>query len=72
MYQLHAHLAKGIDTIEKLYHNENRFLGVPTGFMDFDHMTSGLQPGNLIIIAAPPSIGKTTLVLNMAQNIAIN
>lgn len=60
-----------IDAIEKLYHKQDRFLGVPTGFMDFDHMTSGLQPGNFIIIAARPSMGKTTLVLNMAQNIAI-
>lgn len=61
-----------IDAIEKLFHKENRFLGVPTGFMDFDHMTSGLQPGNFVIIAARPSMGKTTLVLNMAQNIAID
>ena len=61
-----------IDAIEKLYHKEERFLGVATGFMDFDHMTSGLQPGNFVIIAARPSMGKTTLVLNMAQNIAID
>ena len=61
-----------IDAIEKLFHKQERFLGVPTGFMDFDHMTSGLQPGNFIIIAARPSMGKTTLVLNMAQNIAID
>ena len=64
-------ITSSIDRIEKLFHKENRFLGVPTGFMDFDHMTSGLQPGNFIIIAARPSMGKTTLVLNMAQNIAI-
>ena len=61
-----------IDAIEKLFHKQERLLGVPTGFMDFDHMTSGLQPGNFIIIAARPSMGKTTLVLNMAQNIAID
>jgi len=61
-----------IDAIEKLFHKQERFLGVPTGFMDFDHMTSGLQPGNFVIIAARPSMGKTTLVLNMAQNIAID
>ena len=61
-----------VDAIEKLFHKEDQFLGVPTGFMDFDHMTSGLQPGNFIIIAARPSMGKTTLVLNMAQNIAID
>ncbi len=64
-------ITTSIDAIEKLYHKTDRFLGVPTGFMDFDHMTSGLQPGNLIIIAARPSMGKTTLVLNMAQNIAL-
>ncbi len=64
-------LTQSIDEIEKLFHKEERFLGVPTGFMDFDVMTSGLQPGNFIIIAARPSMGKTTLVLNMAQNIAL-
>ena len=64
-------ITTSIEAIEKLYHKADRFLGIPTGFMDFDHMTSGLQPGNLIIIAARPSMGKTTLVLNMAQNIAL-
>ena len=64
-------LKEGIDAVEKLYHKKERFLGVPTGFIDFDNMTSGLQPGNLIIIAARPSMGKSTLVLNMAQNIAL-
>ena len=65
-------VTSNIDAIEKLFHKEERFLGVPTGFMDFDHMTAGLQPGNFIIIAARPSMGKTTLVLNIAQNIAID
>ncbi len=65
-------ITSSIDAIEKLYHKSDRFLGVPTGFMDFDHMTAGLQPGNLIIIAARPSMGKTTLVLNMAQNVALD
>lgn len=64
-------LTQSIDEIEKLFHKDERFLGIPTGFMDFDVMTSGLQPGNFIIIAARPSMGKTTLVLNMAQNIAL-
>ena len=66
-----ALLTESLDAVERLYHKKTRFLGVPTGFMDFDHYTSGLQPGNLIIIAARPSMGKTTLVLNMAQNIAL-
>ena len=64
-------LNDSINAINDLLEQENKYLGLPTGFMDFDHYTSGLQPGNLIIIAARPSMGKTTLVLNMAQNIAI-
>ena len=69
---IQAIITSSIDAIEKLFHKQDRFLGVPTGFMDFDHMTAGLQPGNFIIIAARPGMGKTTLVLNMAQNIAID
>ncbi len=57
--------------IEELFHKQDQFVGIPTGFTDFDLMTSGLQRGDLIIIAARPSMGKSTLVLNMAQNIAI-
>ena len=72
MQHLRTQLVNSVDAVEKLYHKQDRFLGLPTGFMDFDHMTSGLQPGNLIIVASPPSMGKTTLVLNMAQNIAID
>ena len=68
---IHTLLTESLSAVERLYHKKSQFLGVPTGFMDFDHLTSGLQPGNLIIIAARPSMGKTTLVLNMAQNIAL-
>lgn len=58
--------------IESLYYKEEQILGVPTGFFHLDQMTSGLQPGDLSIIAARPSMGKSTLVLNIAQNIARN
>ena len=58
--------------IEELAQKGDQFIGIPTGFTDFDLMTSGLQRGDLIIIAARPSMGKSTLVLNMAQNIAID
>ena len=68
---IHSLLTESLSAVERLYHKKSRFLGVPTGFMDFDHLTSGLQPGNLIIIAARPSMGKTTLVLNIAQNVAL-
>ncbi len=64
-------LKQNIDTIEKLFHKKQRYLGVPTGFIHFDDLTSGLQPGTFIIIAARPSMGKSSLVLNIAQNIAI-
>jgi replicative DNA helicase len=57
--------------IEKRYEKKETITGVATGFSDFDRMTSGLQPGDLIILAARPSMGKTALALNMAQNAAI-
>ena len=58
--------------IEQLYRNEHKYTGIPTGFTDFDVLTSGLQRKDLIIIAARPSMGKTTLALNIAQHIAID
>src|SRR5215213_196421 len=56
-----------LETIEKLQARKELVTGVPTGFTDLDEMTSGLQPSDLVIIAARPSMGKTSLVLNMAQ-----
>ena len=61
-----------LEEIEKLYNKENQIVGMTTGFTDLDIMTAGLQRGDLIIIAARPSMGKSTLVLNIAQNIAID
>ena len=58
-----------LDTIEKLHARKELITGVPTGFTDLDEMTSGLQPSDLVIIAARPSMGKTSLVLNMAQHV---
>jgi replicative DNA helicase len=57
--------------LEKLYSEREMITGVPTGFTDLDRMTSGLQPGDLVIIAARPSMGKTSLALNMAQHVAV-
>ena len=63
-------LAQGsLETIEKLHARKELVTGVPTGFTDLDEMTSGLQPSDLVIIAARPSMGKTSLVLNMAQHV---
>lgn len=61
-----------IATIDKLYHNKASITGVPTGFYDFDRMTSGLQASDLVIVAARPSMGKSALAASMAENAAIN
>jgi replicative DNA helicase len=58
-----------LDTIEKLHARKELITGVPSGFVDLDEMTSGLQPADLIIVAARPSMGKTSLVLNIAQHV---
>src|ERR687890_2014237 len=56
--------------IEQLFEHKRLVTGVPTGFVDVDEMTRGLQPGDLVIIAARPSMGKTSLVLNISQYVA--
>ncbi|MBW2452356.1 MAG: replicative DNA helicase [Deltaproteobacteria bacterium] len=56
-----------IKTIEKLYDRKELITGVPTGFADLDNMTSGLQGGDLIIIAGRPSMGKTAFCLNLVE-----
>jgi replicative DNA helicase len=56
--------------IELLFEQKRLITGVPTGFVDLDTMTRGLQGGDLVIVAARPSMGKTSLVLNMAQHVA--
>lgn len=59
------------DNIQSVYGNDEKILGVPTGFPDLDQMTSGFQKGDLIILAARPSMGKTTLALNLATHAAV-
>ena len=65
-------LTKAVDRIETLFANDEPITGLSTGFTDLDRMTSGLQPADLIIIAGRPSMGKTTLAMNIAENVAIN
>lgn len=64
-------LAATTDRIDRLYHSKDAFTGVPTGFSSFDDMTSGLQRGDLVIIAGRPSMGKTTFAMNIAEHAAI-
>ncbi len=65
------YLAKTMDKIDTLFHSNNPITGMPTGYHDFDEMTSGLQPADLVIIAGRPSMGKTTFAMNIAEHAAI-
>ena len=59
-----------MDNIERASHNKGNVTGVATGFLDLDYRTAGMQPSDLILIAARPSMGKTAFVLNIAQYVA--
>ncbi|WP_397476330.1 replicative DNA helicase [Pusillimonas sp.] len=66
-------LSQVVERIDELYHREgdSDITGVPTGFGDLDRMTSGLQPGDLVIVAGRPSMGKTSLAMNIGEHVAI-
>ncbi len=65
-------LEKTFEKLENLYERKSGVTGIPTGFLDLDNLTSGLQPSDLVIIAARPGMGKTTLALNMASHMAVD
>jgi replicative DNA helicase len=67
-------LTQVMERIDLLYHKDNPsdITGVPTGYRDLDRETSGLQPGDLVIVAGRPSMGKTALALNMAEHVAVD
>jgi replicative DNA helicase len=60
-----------IDQIERLHATGSEITGLETGFTDFDKLTSGLQPSNLVVLAARPSMGKSALAMNMATHVAV-
>jgi len=64
-------LKRVFKTFDSRFNSAGGIIGVPTGFVDLDQMTAGLQPSDLIILAARPSMGKTALALSIAQNAAI-
>ncbi len=59
-----------MDKIESAARNKGAVTGIPTGFIDLDYRTAGMQPSDLVLIAARPSMGKTAFVLNIAQHVA--
>lgn len=64
-------LKVAIEKIQELHEFEGEITGTPTGFKDFDKLTAGLQPSDLIIVAGRPAMGKTTLAMNIAEHAAI-
>ncbi|MEN3352268.1 MAG: replicative helicase, partial [Betaproteobacteria bacterium] len=66
-------LTETVEQIDKLYSRENKndIIGLSTGLVDLDKITAGLQEGQLIIVAGRPSMGKTTIVMNMAEHVAL-
>ena len=71
LYPMRDIVSNSIQVAEKLYESKDTVTGLPTGFVDFDALTSGLQASDLIIIAARPSMGKTSLCLNIAEHVAL-
>ncbi len=69
--QMKQLLTASFDLIERLAENNSAITGLATGFTDFDELTAGLQPSNLVIIAARPAMGKSTLVTNLATHVAV-
>ncbi len=61
-----------LDRVQEMADNPNDITGVPTGFYDLDRMTSGMQAGDMIVLAARPSMGKTALAINIAEHVALN
>ena len=64
-------LIETLERIEYVYANKDGATGVPTGFRELDQLTSGLQPSDLVILAARPSVGKTSFALNIARHAAV-
>ena len=72
MKSIEAILHEEIDRLEELSRKDVGLTGTPSGFTDIDQLTGGFQPGNLIVVAARPSMGKSTLATNMIENAAID
>jgi replicative DNA helicase len=69
---LHQLVDQAMMDLEKIQNRESAFAGVPTGFRDVDALLSGMQAGNLIIVAARPGVGKSSFITNVARNVAVD
>ncbi|MCZ7564579.1 MAG: replicative DNA helicase [Burkholderiales bacterium] len=70
---IHQLLSQVMERVDLLYHRDNPsdITGIPTGFHDLDQMTSGLQEGDLVVVAGRPSMGKTAFALNVGEHVAV-
>ena len=71
MYHIRDVLAENLSRLEELMKNKKKVTGIPTGFKELDAKTAGLQPSDLVLIAARPAMGKTSFALNIASNTAL-
>ncbi len=62
---------EALDAIEKMFQNRGALSGLPSGFANLDHMTNGLHAGEMVVIAARPSMGKTAFAMNIAEHVAV-
>ncbi|HOW74837.1 MAG TPA: replicative DNA helicase [Candidatus Competibacteraceae bacterium] len=65
-------LARTVERVDMLFQSDNPVTGLPSGWVDFDRMTAGLQPGELVVVAGRPSMGKTAFAMNIAEYAAIH
>src|SRR5919197_2961518 len=72
MLSMKDQVMEAIESIEKLYERKGGITGISTGFVEFDRMTSGMHPSEMIVIAPRHSMGKTALAMNIAEHVAIN
>jgi replicative DNA helicase len=71
LMSLESILSSSFDRLDELHKDKSKLRGVPTGFRNLDNILAGLQPSDLVILAARPSMGKSTLAMNMAHHIAL-
>src|SRR3954470_1231371 len=71
MQSMKDQVMEAIEAIEKLYEHKGGITGISTGFVEFDRLTSGLHPAEMIVIAARPSMGKTAFAMNIAEHVAL-
>jgi replicative DNA helicase len=69
---MHEQVIRAMENIEKMFSQRGRISGLPTGFTQLDQMTDGLHAGEMIIVAARPSMGKTALAMNIVEHVALN